>query len=436
MEGHLMMSSKERRRKSVFDRVLSGEMTLREASERLGLSYRQTRRSYQRFVAEGDRGLVHRSRGRMGNRGKPAGLRKKVLRRYWERYGPAQCGPTLAAEKLVQEGLVVDHETLRRWLIADGQWRKRRKRRRHRSYRERKHHFGELVQMDGSHHRWFGAQGAQSCLMNMVDDATGRTLSLMAAEETTEAAMRLLWRWVERYGIPKALYTDKKTVFVTGREPTIEEQLAGQEPTTAFGKACAKLDIEMITAHSPQAKGRVERNHGVYQDRFYTELVLHGIKTIDSANKALQNGFSDELNAQFAKAPISEKDFHRPVPQDTVLEDVLCFEEQRTVNNDWTVRHHNRFYQILEHNRPLPKPREKVLVRTRLDKAVHLIYRGRPLQYRSIPKAEQRRRYENRTQPPNPRAEPDIQAPHQAPIDPSWHKAARALMAPQRKVRL
>ncbi len=436
MEGHLTMSSKERRRKSVFDRVLSGEMRLREASERLGLSYRQTRRSYQRFVAEGDGGLVHRSRGRPGNRGKAARLRKKVLRRYRERYGRAQCGPTLAAEKLAQEGLVVDHETLRRWLMADGQWCKRRKRNRHRSRRERKHHFGELVQMDGSHHRWFGPQGAKSCLMNMVDDATGHTLSLMAAEETTEAAMVLLWRWVERYGIPKALYTDKKTVFVTGREPTIEEQLAGQEPTTAFGKACAKLDIEMITAHSPQAKGRVERNHGVYQDRFAKELVLRGITTIDSANTALQNGFSDELNAKFAKAPISDEDFHRPVPQDMVLEDVLCFEERRTVNKDWTVRHQNRFYQILEQNRPLPKPRENVLVRTRLDRAVYLIYRGRPLQYRSIPKAEQRRRYEKRTQTAHPRSEPDTQAARQTPIDPSWQKAARALIAPQRKVRL
>jgi transposase len=436
MEGHLTMSSKERRRKSLFDRVLSGEMRLREASERLGLSYRQTRRSYQRFVAEGDGGLVHRSRGRPGNRGKPARLRKKVLRRYRERYGQAQCGPTLAAEKLAQEGLVVDHETLRRWLMADGQWRKRRKRNRHRSRRERKHHFGELVQMDGSHHRWFGPQGAKSCLMNMVDDATGHTLSLMAAEETTEAAMVLLWRWVERYGIPKALYTDKKTVFVTGREPTIEEQLAGQEPTTAFGKACAKLDIEMITAHSPQAKGRVERNHGVYQDRFAKELVLRGITTIDSANKALQNGFSDELNAKFAKAPISDEDVHRPVPQDMVLEDVLCFEERRTVNKDWTVRHQNRFYQILEQNRPLPKPRENVLVRTRLDRAVYLIYRGRPLQYRSIPKAEQRRRYEKRTQTAHSRSEPDTQAARQIPIDASWQKAARALIAPQRKVRL
>jgi len=436
MEGHLMMSKKERRRKSLFDRVLVGEMTVREASERLGLSYRHARRSYKRFVAEGDQGLVHRSRGRDGNRGKPTSLRDKVLQRYRERYGKHECGPTYAAEKLAKEGLHVDHETLRRWLIADGQWRKRRKRAQHRSQRERKRHFGELVQMDGSHHRWFGPEGTKCCLMNMVDDATGHTVSLMAPEETTEAAMRVLWDWIERHGIPKALYTDKRNVFVTGREPTLEEQLADQEPMTAFGKACAKLGIEIITAHSPQAKGRVERNHGVYQDRFVKELALRRITTIATANKALRNGFSDELNAKFSKPPLAEEDFHRPVPRDLALEDVFCIEEQRTVNNDWTVRHHNRFYQILEENRPLPKARDKVLVRTRLDGTVHLIYRDRPLQYRLIPKAEQRRRRNKGTQTPPTHSVTDAQTIDDAPLDPARLKAARTLLDPKRKVRV
>jgi hypothetical protein len=289
-----------------------------------------------------------------------------------------------------------------------------------------------LVQMDGSHHRWFGSEHRQGCLMNMVDDATGETLALMAHEETTEVAMRVLWRWIERYGIPKALYTDKKSVFVTSREPSIEEQLADEIPLTAFGKACAKLGIDIIRAHSPQAKGRVERNHGVYQDRFVKELGLRGITTIDTANKALENGFCSELNAKFAVEPLSEQDFHRPVPPDIALEDVFCVEENRTVGNDWTIRYQNSCYQILKENKPLPKPRAKVLVRRRLDGTMHLLYRGKPLEYRTISKAEQRRRYDKNTQT----LEPEPEAANQPDMDDSWRKAAFVLVAKERKVRM
>lgn len=390
MEGHLLMSAKERRRKSVFDEVLAGRLTLRSASERLGLSYRQCRRSYRRFSEEGDAGLVHRSRGRRSNRRACERFRCKVIARYRKRY--EDFGPTLAAEKLSEEGLRVDHETLRRWLLAEGLWKKRRKGRVHRQRRERKRHFGELVQMDGSHHCWFGAEGAQDCLMNMVDDATGTTLSRMDSAETTEAAMRTLWNWIERYGIPQALYTDKKTVFVTDREPSVEEQLAGEEPKTAFGEACAKLDIEIIPAHSPQAKGRVERNHAVYQDRLCKEFGLRRIRTIATANKVLSNGFSDALNEKFAKPPASDIDFHRPLPKGLDLADVFCFEEQRTVQNDWCIRYRNHHYQILKDNRILSKPKDKVIVRTRIDGTLFLLHKGHPLAYRKLTDTEVRKR--------------------------------------------
>jgi len=271
--------------------------------------------------------------------------------------------------------------------------------------------------------------------MNMVDDATGFTLSLMAEQETTEAAMRLLWRWVERFGIPKALYTDKKNVFVTHREPTIEEELAGESPMTAFGKACAKLGIEIITAHSAQAKGRVERNHGVYQDRFVKELGLRGITTIATANKMLANGFSATLNAKFAKTPLSEQDFHRPVPSGMALEDVFCFEQMRQVSNDWVVRYDNRFYQILKSNRPRPKPRDKVVVRTRLDGTRHLLYDGHALEYRLIPKPEQRRRYDKHTQTFGPDLGTET-SQSETPLNSQWRKAARALIDPKRKIRV
>jgi transposase len=376
------MSAKERKRLVVFDRLGEEQMSLGDAAGRLDISYRQCCRSYKRYREEGVRGLVHRSRGRSSNRAKPEGFRLKVVKRYEERY--KGYGPMLAAEKLAEEGLVVDHETLRRWLLAENKWEKRRRRRKHRAWRERKAHFGEMVQLDGSHHLWFGEGHPRACLMNMVDDATGTTLSMMAAEETTEAAMRILWSWIERYGVPKTLYTDKKNVFVTDREPTIEEQLLDQEPMTEFGKACDKLGIEIIAANSPQAKGRVERSHGVYQDRFVKELKLEGITTIEGANELLEGGFVDKLNAKFAKEPTDPKDHHRPVPKGLHLNEVFSFEETRTVTNDWTIRYQNRLLQILKDNRCLPRPGAKVLVRRLLDGQLQLLHQRRKLKYEPI----------------------------------------------------
>jgi len=384
MEGHLRMSQEELERKRVMEAVLEGRLSLRKASQLLQISYRQAVRVCQRFRAEGAKGLVHRSRGRPSNRRHPEGLKRKALKRYEERYKAFELGPTLLAEKLAEEGLVVDHETLRRWLIAAGHWTRKRKRAEHRSRRERKPHFGELVQMDGSHHAWFGPDRPKACLMEMVDDATGTTLALMAEEETTEAAMRLVWTWSERFGVPQALYTDKKNVFITDREPTLEEQLAGEEPLTTFGKACKKLGIEIIAAHSPQAKGRVERKHGVLQDRFVIELALAGVKTIAAANKMLQEGFMKKLNQKFSQPPLDPHDFHRPVPASVNLADVFCFEEQRTLANDWTLRHHNRYYQIARNNKPLPKPKNKILMRWRLDGELVLLYKGKPLRYQRL----------------------------------------------------
>jgi len=266
-----------------------------------------------------------------------------------------------------------------------------------------------------------------------VDDATGQTMSLMAPAETTEAAMGLLWQWIEWHGIPKALYTDKKNVFVTDREPTLEEQLAGEEPRTAFGKACAKLNIEIITAHSPQAKGRVERKHAVYQDRLVKEFGLRRITTIETANRLLNNGFTADLNTKFARQPLSEVDFHRPVPKGLNLEDVFCFEQLRTVQNDWTVRYENRHYQIAEENRPLPKPRERVVVRVRLDQRMDLVYRGRPLVFHAISDVELHKRLSRKTDSSQPYEPPRPRVIHKPAPDHPWRKAALARPADKQR---
>jgi len=379
--GALTMSQRERSRLVMMTRVGEKEMTIKEASEVLRICYRQARRIYRRYLEEGDRGLIHRNRGQPSNRGKDYKVKEAVLCLYGEQY--PDFGPTLAAEKLMErDGYEVDHETLRRWLLAAGLWKRQRKRAKHRGQRERKSHFGELVQMDGSHHRWFEDRGEERCLMDMVDDATGKTLALLSEEETTRAAMKVLWAWVERYGVPRALYVDWKNVYVTQREPTLEEQLAGELPLTQFGRACQKLGIEIITASSPQAKGRVERKHGVYQDRWVKELRLEGIRDIEGANQHLC-GFTDGINARFAVEPRSSADFHRPVPQGMDLRTVFCREETRTVGNDWVIRYNNRFFQIVSQSN-LPPARRRVMVQEHLDGSIHMVYRDREVLFTEI----------------------------------------------------
>jgi len=379
------MSRKERARLVEMELVAGGKEKLVHAAKRLRVSYRQVKRMWRRFKAGGAGELVHRSRGRGSNRAKGEQVRQQCLSIYRELY--EGFGPTLAAEKLCERGLRVDHETLRRWLIKEGLWERARRTPKHRSWREPKEHFGELVQLDGSPHAWFG-DDRRSCLLDMVDDATGTTLALMRDEETTEGAMQILWTWIERYGVPLALYTDGKNVYVSGREPTQEEQLRGERPLTAFGKACDTLGIEIIVAASPQAKGRVERKHGVYQDRLVKELALQSITTIEGANALLGSGFVDNLNRKFARSAASEVDFHRPIPEGMVLKDVFVFEEVRTVHNDWTVRWENRWYQITGPKRNLPPAKGKVSVQRRLDGSRRIVYREQAVIFHEIPKPD------------------------------------------------
>ncbi len=346
--------------------------TITQAAKRLGISYRHCRRLYKRYRKEGDKGVIHRMRGKRSNRCLSAELKEKVIVLYRQEY--AGFGPTFVAEKLGEKRWEVSHDTIRRWLTQAGLWERQRKRSPHRQWRTRKEHFGELVQMDGSFHNWLGT-GVFYCLMNMVDDATGKTLGLLFDQETTEAAMRTLWAWIKKYGVPAALYTDRKNVYITEREPTVEEQLRGQMPLTAFGKACQKLGIRIVTAHSPQAKGRVERSNGVYQDRFVKELRLRGIRTRKKANTFLEKHFCPALNEKFERVAASEVDFHRPVPKGLCLENVFVMEELRQVHHDTTFRYQNQVYAIIGPRRALPPARAHVRVQEGLDGSLHIFYR-------------------------------------------------------------
>lgn len=381
-EGILEMSAKERERLRVMGLVKGMQIGLKKAAELIGVSYRQCKRIYRRYRDEGDAGLIHRSRGRVSNRRRDPLLREAVIARYEARY--KGFGPTLASEKLEKEGYMVNDETLRRWLLAEGLWVKTRKRGKHRSWRERKAHRGEMVQMDGSHHDWFEGRGETAVLMDMVDDATGETLAQFHDGETTRAAMLTFWGYTDRYGIPLSLYVDRDTVYVSRRETTVEEQLDGEGALTQFGRAVQKLGVRIIPANSPQAKGRVERKHGVYQDRLVKEMRLEGIRTRAEGNAFLEDGFLKDLNERFTVAPRSDVDLHRPVPEGLDLRTVFCFEEERGVDNDWTVRWNNRIFQIRKENRVLPPARKKVMVQEWLDGSIHIFYRGEEIAHEEL----------------------------------------------------
>jgi hypothetical protein len=215
----------------------------------------------------------------------------------------------LAAEKLKEvEGIAVGTSTVRRWLLEEGLWQPRKRRSTYRSRRERRACFGELVQFDGSHHRWFEGRRPSCCLLTMIDDATNRRLAVFFEEETTAGAMGVLSLWIKTYGIPQALYCDRKNAFVLSREPTDAELLAGiTEPKSHFGRACEKLGVQVIPANSPQAKGRVERNHGLDQDRLVKDLRLAGISTIEEANRFVHETYLSRMNDKFSRPALSRR---------------------------------------------------------------------------------------------------------------------------------
>lgn len=338
------MSRKERERLVVFSRVKGKELSRREGAQVLGLSLRQMHRVYVRWLRDGDRGLLHRSRGKPSPRRIEAAARERAVALYRSRFD--DFGPTLFAEKLgLWAGIWVSHDTCRRWLRSEGllQWTRRARRSRRR--RQRKARFGELVQMDGSPHAWFESRGPECVLMTAIDDATGRRRGLFCEAETTESAMACFENWCRHFGVPQGMYVDQHSIYRSDREPTGEELRQGKSPMTQFGRAMAELGVKLILARSPQAKGRVERSNGVLQDRLVKELRLAGISDMASANRWLEESrFFQKLDERFAVAAADETDAHRPVVCD--LKEVLCLKEQRAIGQDGCVQWHRRTIQL------------------------------------------------------------------------------------------
>jgi hypothetical protein len=376
-EDRVTMSAKELRRVPVIRQVVDQQMTQVHAGALLGWTARQVRRLVRRVEQEGAQGLVHRGRGQPSNRRIPATVKATGLKLYATRYG--DFGPTLAAEKLAERhGITISDETLRGWLLENGVDHFRRRKRPHRAWRERRAHVGELIQLDGSHHDWFEGRGPRCVLMAYIDDASSRVFARFEAYEGTIPAMDSFQGYIRQHGIPLAVYADKHTTYRSPAEPTIEEQWAGTEPQSQFGRALKELGVELIAAHSPQAKGRVERLFKTFQDRVTKELRLAEVSTLAAANAFLKS-YLPIYNRRFAVPPAQAADLHRPRPARGELDRILCIKTKRVLRRDWTVAHNGHLYQVQTNVRAT-----QVVIEERVDGTLRITHQGHGLAYALI----------------------------------------------------
>jgi transposase len=373
----ITMSRRETKRLHIIHQALDKRITQKTAAELVGLSSRQVRRILRRVRKEGDDGISHRSRGKVSNRRLPQSLKEKVLKLYRKQYG--DFGPTFACEKLLDvHEIKLSDETLRRWLNQENISYGKRKGRKHRQWRERKHHFGEMIQMDGSHHAWFESRGPESVLMGYIDDATGTVYGRFYDYEGTMPAMDSFKRYIKRYGIPQSVYLDKHSTYRSNAKQSIEDELEDRKPMSQFERSLTELGVTVIHANSPQAKGRVERSFRTLQDRLVKEMRLARVNSVVQANEFLTK-YHPIYNAKFKVKPVSEVDVHQRALSIREFDKIFCIREERTLRNDFTIAYNGKLYQIKDAIKT-----QKVVVEERLDGSLHITHRGLELRYREI----------------------------------------------------
>ncbi len=373
------MSARDRDRLKVLHEVEQGHLAQKEGAGQLGITDRWVRELLVRRRREGDGGILHRLRGRASSRKISESARRKAVGLVRSRYGGF--GPTLASEYLAREhGLKVSKETLRQWMLAAGLWRrKRRCLEEIHAWRPRRSCWGELVQWDTSEHDWLEGRGEKIYLIAMLDDATSRLLARFVRHDSTEENLRLLKAYLERWGRPVAFYTDKASLFRVNRPATRQEQLGGQEARTQIGRALEELGIEWIAAHSPQAKGRVERCFGTLQDRLVKGLRLAGARMVEEANAYLEREFLPQWERRFTVEPQNPTNAHRPPGREHDLAAILSVVESRVVTNDYTLRYEGKLYQIARGEVSGGLRGARVRVEKRLDESLAVRFRDRYL---------------------------------------------------------
>ncbi len=386
MEQTLTMSNREIDRLGVLNNVIAGKLTRNEAGAQLSLCERQVGRLCKKVRKTGNAGIIHGLRGKPSNNQLEPGLLEEAMELVKSKY--SDFGPTFANEKLFElHGIKLSVFVLRKAMIKEGLRRAKKSKPKHRDWRPRRSCVGEMVQLDGSEHDWFEGRGPKCALLVFIDDATSRILyAVFVTVEDTLNLMTATKSYLLLNGRPLFWYVDKDSIYKINRQADIDEDLRDEQPLTQFTRAMGELGIQVINAHSPQAKGRVERGFGTHQDRLVKELRLAGISTMKAANIFLTDVYVPKHNARFAVAPENGTNVHRPLLKQHRLDETLSLRTKRTVANDFTVRQDNRFFQLLADQPIRVKPKDKLFVEMRLDGSRHLRFKDRYLSFKSIAK--------------------------------------------------
>jgi len=387
----ITMSKKELNRLDVINRLIRRNITGAYAAQLLRLSLRHIWRIRDAVQCKGPSGLIHSNKGKQSNNRIPENEQTKIISLLHKHY--ADFKPTFASEKLAERHTIYrSPKTIRQIMINEGLWvpKKQKGPEDHRSWRQRKACYGEMLQFDGSYHRWFEDRGPELCLLLAIDDATGRVPYAFFDHNEGVFPVFSFWRqYISVHGKPFSIYLDKFSTYKSTK-PVAEEN---HDIKTQFQRAMEELGIEPISANSPQAKGRVERVFHTLQDRLVKELRLAGISTIEEANRFLADVFLPVFNTRFTVDPRSKENLHHSLTREerTKLDAIFSRQEERVIMNDFTLSFKNQWYQLSERQPVLVRKRERVIVEERIDGSVHIRLRGKYLSYTIVPKRQEKR---------------------------------------------
>lgn len=392
MEKLVTMSLKELDRVSILEKVKLGKLTKTSAAKSLDISRQHLHRIYRRFIKEGATALISKRRGRISNNRIPNSVRESVLNIIRQHY--YDFGPSFANEKLAEaHGITISRETVRQLMVSTGLWQgKRRKHPKVHQMRVRRPRYGELIQIDGSPHDWFEGRSSPCCLLVLVDDATSSILGLRFVEhECLDGYFKLIREYINRCGRPLSFYSDRHTIFYAPNKEISSTAFTGKG-LSQFERAMIALDIELIPAYSPQAKGRVERANGTLQDRLIKEMRLAHISDMEAANAWLPL-FIKKYNQKFAKAPAHPADAHRKsLPKKEELDLIFCRQEVRKLSKNLEISYGNVIYQIIT-KRPGYAMRGASITVCETENTITLLYKGRCLDYKVFDKGRHQQKH-------------------------------------------